>query len=152
MNTFFRSLRPFLRTQASYSLFNNFKYAHVRSFTTENNENSTEATNESTDSKEKKRFFKLAFIDLVRNPAAYKNRLYDPADVDLTGKNICVVYDNKPKAKKHLLVLPTMLVQQYKHLNETHIPLIEEMKAKALQVIDELLFKIPSKFFFFHTN
>jgi diadenosine tetraphosphate (Ap4A) HIT family hydrolase len=85
----------------------------------------------------KARWYKLAFIDLVRNPEAHKDVLYDKSELDLTNKNICVVYDRKPKANKHLLILPTMLLQEYKLLNETHIPLIEEMIARADQVIKE---------------
>merc|ERR1712054_490173 len=60
----------------------------------------------------------------------------DPSEIE--NHKVCVVYDRKPKAKQHLLVLPTMLLQQYKQLNETHIPLLEEMKDRANKVVEEL--------------
>lgn len=89
-------------------------------------------------SEPKKQWYKLAFIYMVREPEKHADLLYDKNDVDLSNKRICVFYDRKPKAKKHLLILPNMLLQEYKLLNETHIDLLEEMQARGEQVIKEI--------------
>merc|ERR1711974_57033 len=82
-------------------------------------------------------YWKLGFINLIRNPKDNKHFFYRPADADIEGHNVCVVYDRKPKAKKHFLILPTMLIQHYKNLNETHIELLQEMRDVAHQVVKE---------------
>ena len=94
---------------------------------------------EETKEKPRKKYdyWKLGFIDLIRNPDQHQDMFYYPADAKIEGHNVCVVYDRNPKAKKHLLVLPTMLLQTYKQLNENHISLLEEMKERAEQVVKE---------------
>lgn len=98
--------------------------------------------------KKKYDYWKLGFIDIIRNPMENKEFFYYPKDPsEIENHKVCVVYDRKPKAKQHLLVLPTMLLQQYKQLNETHIPLLEEMKDRANKVVEEFVaFKKKKKF------
>ena len=82
-------------------------------------------------------YFKLGFIDLIRNPQNHKDLFYDPKDGHLSNKRVAVVFDRKPKAKAHFMILPTTLLQKYSLLNETHIELLEEMRDRAQELIKE---------------
>eukprot|EP00339_Tiarina_fusa_P020308 CAMPEP_0117040920 /NCGR_PEP_ID=MMETSP0472-20121206/28611_1 /TAXON_ID=693140 ORGANISM="Tiarina fusus, Strain LIS" /NCGR_SAMPLE_ID=MMETSP0472 /ASSEMBLY_ACC=CAM_ASM_000603 /LENGTH=194 /DNA_ID=CAMNT_0004751793 /DNA_START=158 /DNA_END=741 /DNA_ORIENTATION=- len=79
-----------------------------------------------------------AFIDVIRNPEKHKDVFYDPPDGNIEGLKVCVIRDRKPKAKMHFLIIPTFLLQVYKNLNENHISLLEEMRDRAQQLVEEL--------------
>ena len=120
------------------SNFNEFNLR--REFCSTANETTPKKEENETETKPKRgkySYWKLGFIDLIRNPLDHKELFYYPADANLENTNVCVVYDRMPKAKKHLLVLPTALIQKYNLLSETHIELLEEMRDRAHQVIKE---------------
>ena len=48
-----------------------------------------------------------------------------------------MVYDPKPKAKQHFMIIPTTLLQAYNLLNETHFELLEKMRDRAVKLVEE---------------
>lgn len=56
-----------------------------------------------------------------------KQALKDPNNIIYESKNLSVIHDKYPKAKKHFLVVSKIDISSMRALNKNHVPLIEEM-------------------------
>lgn len=84
----------------------------------------------------KKTFQSTEFQQLLRNPEEYKELIYQD-EMDLLSRNICLINHPFPKAKRHVMVLPTGNFPNWSSINETNVHILYEMKEKGLKVKQE---------------
>lgn len=60
----------------------------------------------------------------------------DPKNLIISSEDAVVIHDKYPKAKHHYLVLPKADIPDIFHLNQSHLPLLEELFLLAQNVIE----------------
>eukprot|EP01089_Gocevia_fonbrunei_P003550 TRINITY_DN1353_c0_g1_i3.p1 TRINITY_DN1353_c0_g1~~TRINITY_DN1353_c0_g1_i3.p1 ORF type:complete len:193 (+),score=19.25 TRINITY_DN1353_c0_g1_i3:1471-2049(+) len=73
-----------------------------------------------------------ALADYIQNPERHKDSIYEH------NSDLIVIFDAYPKAKKHLLILPTKLINGFSELDLKDIELITKMKLKAEEIAGKL--------------
>ena len=78
-------------------------------------------------------------LEIIRKPELHRSSFYDPSTPDdIVTREFVVIKDKYPKSKVHLLILPTEFLPNYSFLEDTHIPLLERMKAEGEKIIAEV--------------
>ncbi|XP_011188972.2 aprataxin-like protein [Zeugodacus cucurbitae] len=60
----------------------------------------------------------------------------DPKNIIISSNDAVVIHDKYPKAQHHYLVLPKADIPDIFHLNQSHLPLLEELFLLAQNVIE----------------
>ena len=76
------------------------------------------------------------FQELMKNPGDHKDLIME-SNLDVLTRAVFAMRHPYPKAKQHVMVLPTCILPNWKLLNETHLHLLYEMKERAGSVLQE---------------
>jgi len=77
-------------------------------------------------------YFTDALLDYVKNPQTYAN------EIIFQDKSLMIIKDKYPKAQHHFLIIPKIIIKNYSEIDQSHLPLIRNMRKAGIKLIENL--------------